>query len=618
MTATTSLQLFEPATGTAQGTWGNLVNGNMMIIDAAIAGSASINLTGLSTYTLNNTVSSSAPYPVDATFSYLSFTGVTVASPTSVVLPLSIARTYAITNSTSNTLQIKTTSAAAKSIIIPVGVTQSVFCDGANVTNGLHPIVSLLDFPYIDNTGVVDSGVNIQLAINTGVDLFVPPGTYLSSISLTMATNGQKIYGSRSVIFKKSTNIDQIIITANDAQLIGLAFNGNNKTASGIGIKGQGNLIQGCEVYGQGTTGNTSCHGIYMDGQFTTCTQNIITENYIHNCMGIGLSSNTAPDNIRINNVVVSCAQEGGTIDGSGSGGAFRSIFSANRIIGCCTVSGVGGIGIDDGNNSVINDNVISGTLNNLPGIMFQNNVAATNYCTVSGNSLTSNTGGGIRLYNNISSTFKSLYNVISSNAFQGNTGFDIQVDAGCTGNIIMGNQANAVIIDNNAGGINGKTGVICNARAYLSTTASGVTGDGTVYTIPFDTAPINNGYSGGAALVPYSTSTFKFTAPINALYSASAACRVQSGTLGTYAQLQIVQKNAGGTVLQAAQAELDLLTISPLSTSFNLNVHDLFSMAATDYLIVTIAVFGNTAGTKPYAVNGASSTTFFNAVLAQ
>lgn len=192
--------------------------------------------------------------------------------------------------------------------------------------------------------------------------------------------------------------------------------------------------------------------------------------------------------------------------------------------------------------------------------------------------------------------------NVVSGNSFQGNTSFDIKVDAGCTNNALAALQPGCVVVDSNAGGINTKSGYRCAFRAYVSATTAAVTGNGTVVQVPLNATSYNPG-------TVFNTTTYTFVAPITGIYSAAAAIRLQSGSSATYAQLQIVQ---AGSFSQTAQAELDL---TAASASFNLSVSDQFAMQAGDTLIVQVAAYG---GTLSYTINGSPTTTFFSVTLAQ
>lgn len=437
-----------------------------------------------------------------------------------------------------------------------------------------------------DPSGVLDSTTAIQNAFNSGFDIDITDGTYKISRTITASTRGVRVTASPGAILKKTTAADAIVVTGSNWELIGVRVNCNGFGASGIGIKGANNLVSACEVYG--SAGIIDAHGIYLDGQATICVYNRVVNNWIHQVGGVGIASNTAPDNIKEGNVTYQTGLEGITNDLP----SYRSIISGNYINAACQLGGVGGIGIDQGSEGVVTNNVVNSTGSGLPGIKFQNNVGNTNFVTVTGNTITNNPGGGIWLYNNVSSGFKAFYNVINSNTFSNNTGFDIKIDAGCSGNSVSGNSLNAVIIDANVGGVNPKSGVLCSFRAYSNALQSNVTGDGTSYQVRLGATVFNNG-------APWNTSTNTFTAPVTGIYSFSGGCRIQGGGPSTFALLQLIQ---AGSVSQTAQAELDMTTNITLSTGtvvgsgvYNLHVADMFAMQAGDTLVMKISAFGST-----------------------
>jgi hypothetical protein len=458
------------------------------------------------------------------------------------------------------------------------------------ISDGFGDILTAKDYGAIGD-GTTDDTAALQDALDSGNSIRLPYGTYKTSATLTITTQGACFFGETGAQIKKSGVYDAILITASNWSLQNIVINCNGFGGSGIGVKGANNLVAFCEVYG--STGIANSHGIYLDGQLTTCVYNRITDNWVHQVGGVGISSNTAPDNVRTGNVIYQSGLEGITDDLP----SYRSIIANNYISAACQVGGVGGIGIDQASDGTITGNIINSTGNSLPGIKTQNNVGSSNFLTLTGNTLTNNSGGGIWLSTN--GAYTSNNNVVSSNTFQNNTGFDIKIDAGSGANVISGNGVNAVILDASPPGINPKTGIQSSFRAYLSTSVVNATGDGTLVQIPLNATSFNN------ASV-FDTSTYTFTAPVTGVYQANAGVNLQSGTGASNSQLQIIQ---AGSISQTAQSEIDL---TAPSASFNLIVSDIFHMAKGDTLVVKTAALG---GTLTYSINGSATTTYFSAI---
>lgn len=296
--------------------------------------------------------------------------------------------------------------------------------------------------------GIQDDTAAIQAALNTGKHVTIPDGVYCHSVTLSIWKNNQTLSGSRNAVLKKTTNIDAIRITGNYNMVAGISQNGNNKLYSGIGIFGLKNTVRDCYIY------NNYGHGVYRDGTTTGCRWSIVSDNIVENSGEVGISCWNTEDNVTIGNVVSNSGAEGLTDDGT----SYRSLFVGNKLYDNCQTGGVGGMGIDQASNSIVTGNIISNTQSNLPGIGFQNNVGNTTNLTVSGNGLFDNTGGGILLGGNTTSGFYAFKNVLSSNTFQNNTGFDIKINTGNTDNTITGIQKGITIIDNST--TSSRTGV--------------------------------------------------------------------------------------------------------------------------------------------------------------
>ena len=147
----------------------------------------------------------------------------------------------------------------------------------------LQESVSVKDFGAVGD-GVANDTTAIQNAVNSGVPVYFPTGTYKITSAISLATNGIRLVGSNNTVILKAANISGINITGNECELVSVRVDGNGNNGVGIAIFGASNLLDACESYG-----NLS-HGIMLDGQTTTCRYNRITNCYVHNNNGVGIS----------------------------------------------------------------------------------------------------------------------------------------------------------------------------------------------------------------------------------------------------------------------------------------------------------------------------------------
>lgn len=134
-TYTGSLRLTLQATGENSGTWGNLVNtGVTDLIDASIAGTASITMTGADHILTNNNGAAD-----QARAMILSLGGSPGASY-NVICP-AVSKLYVVYNNTGHAQTLKTS--AGTGISVPNGEAAFLRCDGTNVVNAISTFSEL-------------------------------------------------------------------------------------------------------------------------------------------------------------------------------------------------------------------------------------------------------------------------------------------------------------------------------------------------------------------------------------------------------------------------------------------------------------------------------------------
>lgn len=131
-----SLRIELIGNGDQSGTWGTTTNNNLgTLIEQAIAGVVSINMVDTNyTMTNFNGVSDEARNQV------LVLTGTNTAQR-NLIAPL-VEKTYIIKNSTTGGFAVQIIGSSGTGVVIPNGVTASVYCDGINFYSALSGTVS--------------------------------------------------------------------------------------------------------------------------------------------------------------------------------------------------------------------------------------------------------------------------------------------------------------------------------------------------------------------------------------------------------------------------------------------------------------------------------------------
>ncbi len=133
---------------------------------------------------------------------------------------------------------------------------------------------------------------------------------------------------------------------------------------------------------------------------------------------------------------------------------------------------------------------------------------------------------------------------------------------------------------------------------AYLNADVSNVTGDGTIYTVAFDTEVFDQGSD-------FATGTF--TAPVTGIYSLFAGVKAEAvGATNTQAFIEIIASNRA-----LRDPQLNATTVKTAGNDVGMTLSGLLDMDANDTAVVAITVIG---GTKTVGVGGSSVLiTFFS-----
>lgn len=428
---------------------------------------------------------------------------------------------------------------------------------------------------------VTDDTIAFQRAIAAAQlvegSVVIPAGTYKITSSLTIS-NRVDIIGERSAVLKRYAPVHIFNVSGDYARISGLDFDGNRSgypyptygKASIIFVTGSYNSIENCFIY----QGNS--HGIGLDGQATTSKFNIVANNFVADCAEVGIAQNKSTDNVISGNVIRNSGFEGITLDNA----CYRNVISGNRLDGNCNAGGVGSIGMDGAELNSVTGNVITATGSSLPGIKMQNNLASCFYNVIDGNVIIDGGTYGIHLSNNATKT--SNFNIISNNVIRGFSSNAIKLDVGCDSNVINGNKStNYEVLDNGFKNVK-QTGAIA-FRSRNNTLRTNITGDGTLYLVPFDVEDFD--YGGN-----FDTTTGTFTAPTNGIYQLNATVRLEGGSDQTYAFLQIVTTN------ETLQQGFDISTITGTAV-FTPTVSGLVYMDAGNTAVVKVQCGGGTGG---------------------
>ena len=159
-----NLKLTVQATGENSGTWGQITNTNLLILEQAIGGYDAIGITAAATLTFSNGALSNGKNQV------IKLTG-TITGNKDVVIPDSIEKTFIVENATSgaHTVTFKTTSGTGVTWSATDKGTKMIYSDGTNVVDTAFTDLSSDKSPQLaadldanGNNILIDSGNSIN------------------------------------------------------------------------------------------------------------------------------------------------------------------------------------------------------------------------------------------------------------------------------------------------------------------------------------------------------------------------------------------------------------------------------------------------------------------------
>lgn len=209
-TYTSNLGMTKPGTGDLSGTWGNTVNVNSDILDAAINGFVEVSLTGLATYNLTTSQASLSSGQYNAIY----LTGSPSALCQVNLVPNTAQKSYLVLNTTNQSIVF--TQGTGGNVTIPVGATAIIQSNGAGSGAAVVNVADRLSMSSVTITGGSISGITDLAVADGGTGASSPAGARANLELGTMATQAASA----------------VTITGGTANLSSLSLGGTAITAS--------------------------------------------------------------------------------------------------------------------------------------------------------------------------------------------------------------------------------------------------------------------------------------------------------------------------------------------------------------------------------------------------
>jgi len=207
-TTTTSLKLTVQATGDNSGTWGQITNTNLQILEQAIGGYDAVGITSGATLSFTNGTLSNGKNQV------LKLTG-TISGNVNVIIPDSVEKTYIVENATTgaHTVTFKTSSGSGITFSSTDKGKKILYSDGTNVLEGVTSVGNL-------TTGTVTATGNITTTgtiTSTGAVSGPLNADNLTSGTVPDARITGAYTGVTALTITNASNLDNLKLESTDA-----------------------------------------------------------------------------------------------------------------------------------------------------------------------------------------------------------------------------------------------------------------------------------------------------------------------------------------------------------------------------------------------------------------
>ena len=197
----TDLKLELMVTGENAGTWGDITNTNLNILQQAIAGyeSVALNATTGATLTFSNGVTSNGKNAV------LNLTG-SLTSSVNVVIPDGVEKTYTVKNATTGSFAVtfKTTSGTGATWSTTDKGTKLLYSDGTNVVDVLNNasqinLVNRNEVRFEDTTGGQYVALKAPATISSSFSLNLPTADGTSGQAIVTDGSGNLSFAAAGI-----------------------------------------------------------------------------------------------------------------------------------------------------------------------------------------------------------------------------------------------------------------------------------------------------------------------------------------------------------------------------------------------------------------------------------